>query len=287
MRGILQKCRISGFPQEYTETLMCSLFGQGNAEPNWITPQDCAWLPPHTPSATPSFTSPTTPATPATPNFTAPVGSCSVCPMDFSLKLNRSRSFRQDVEEQMLKSKFYTNYMGGSPKDDDSNIPSDEGEREVDEDDVWNYEPISPLTRFPQDFYDRAALKGGSIIEATPRSSYLHPGEYVQLSTIATTPDRLTPIFQTRCPTPSSPNTMNQRNEQDPAFLRTLNAIRQLDDAPKPRPETRPLSVQFASKSVLIQDNEAERCTTSLTNRPIGAKKRYMAFVNKLRGLTD
>src|SRR6266487_484690 len=48
LRGTLQQCRISGFPLQYTECLLGTIFGHGDSKPDCIIPTDYPWpdLPP-------------------------------------------------------------------------------------------------------------------------------------------------------------------------------------------------------------------------------------------------
>ena len=43
MSGLIQKCRLSGFSQEYSEMLMSSLFGGNNVKPDLFKANDLAW----------------------------------------------------------------------------------------------------------------------------------------------------------------------------------------------------------------------------------------------------
>ncbi|PQE06190.1 Nucleolar GTPase ATPase p130 protein [Rutstroemia sp. NJR-2017a BBW] len=45
LRGILKSARLSGFRMDYTETLLQSIFGEGNDSPGWIVPIASAWPP--------------------------------------------------------------------------------------------------------------------------------------------------------------------------------------------------------------------------------------------------
>ncbi|KAL2061265.1 hypothetical protein VTL71DRAFT_7538 [Oculimacula yallundae] len=77
-------------------------------------------------------------------------------------------------------------------------------------------------------------------------------------------------------PSPSTPNKMNQLNEQDPAFIRTVNAMRSLDGAHTLR------QTMIASPKTPIDAGS----TGSGSKTPM-TKRKYMSFVNRLRGWHD
>lgn len=260
---------------------------------------------PHFPtSASAINSSSTSPGTPTTPLFGPYTNSSAVHPLSFSLKLSRSRSFRKDFEEQMLKSKFNSDYDGELSKTLDSNIleqeenenekmeEGDGGKEDSNEkckcengcDDDGINEKTSNLDS-SQASCDAFVSQPDPVMAITPQSHYMDPADTVESSTILQLEGRLTPIRQTGQSIPNSPNTMNQLNEQDPAFLRTLNAMRGLNETRNPGTVLggRPLSFQNSPKPA-NQDVGVERCVTSLNNRSNSTRKRYFTFVNRLRG---
>ncbi len=58
LRGILRRCRVSGFMLEYTEQLLTAAFADGDRKPEFIKPIDCAWPPMPPPSVPPSLAPP-------------------------------------------------------------------------------------------------------------------------------------------------------------------------------------------------------------------------------------
>lgn len=276
---------------------------------------------PHTPdtsyfprsgSAMPSRSA--SPGTPTTPLFGPYTDSDAVHPSAFNLKLSRSRSFRTDFEEQMLKSTFNRDYNEEDPAQNDSNIieqdetedammevqstsmqkhdfgnwvSSDEGD-----DDEKNYATTPPRLDRSGDF----DLGPDLVMAATPRSNHLDPHNIVEMTKTPKKMGRLTPICQYKGTLPNSPNTMNLLNEQDPAFVASLN-VRRLDSidigsrSATPAvfanaPTIRPISYQHLKPDT--SDNAGgERCVTSLNNRSNSTRKRYFTFVDKLRGRVE
>lgn len=97
LRGILNKCRVSGFPLEYSKEILNSLFGDGKPLPAYTTPSEKAWPGPQQ--------TPLPPSEPPTP--------ASLTSMEFGLKLHHSisiRSFTEEIEDEMSKYAPSTQY---------------------------------------------------------------------------------------------------------------------------------------------------------------------------------
>ncbi|PBP26343.1 alpha beta hydrolase fold protein [Diplocarpon rosae] len=119
---------------------------------------------------------------------------------------------------------------------------------------------VSPTPRFlPTPFQDQKHLKtqvsSSSLRPQTPTSKPCIP----RAST-----DR--PL------TPRTPNKMNALNEQDPAFVRTLEAMRSLDGTLR--------------RSTMIASPKRSPSNAS-EQTPAPSKRRYLSFVYRLRGLSD
>lgn len=81
---------------------------------------------------------------------------------------------------------------------------------------------------------------------------------------------------------PPSMSIMNAMNEQDPAFIRTMEALH-AREGPTRHPEVeRSQSMMPARQSIA---DSGDRCFSSMSSRSVnGAKKRYASFLSKLRG---
>ena len=91
-----------------------------------------------------------------------------------------------------------------------------------------------------------------------------------------------------RSSTPQSPNAMNRRNEQDPAFLRTLDALRSLDNSEKPKVVRKSRTQSMIPSPIRKQEAEVgERSQVSFApqQRSEGTVRKYLSFVKRLRGV--
>ncbi|TAQ91178.1 hypothetical protein B7494_g530 [Chlorociboria aeruginascens] len=94
---------------------------------------------------------------------------------------------------------------------------------------------------------------------------------------------RLLPIPPRTSP-PRSPNTMNDLNEQDPAFLRTLNALRSIESAPKTTSNSGSSLLPDSNTGNMENADIPDCCVSSLSQtKSEGQKHRYKRFVDKLR----
>ncbi len=123
LRGILQRCRVSGFMLDYTEHLLTAAFADGDRKPEFIKPIDCAWPPMPPLSMPPSLAPPpssiasdsasnlqsTSPFPPfglgidygdLSPDDTSTLSPASASPPGI-LGLHHSKSFAEEVEEGM------------------------------------------------------------------------------------------------------------------------------------------------------------------------------------------
>lgn len=116
--------------------------------------------------------------------------------------------------------------------------------------------PLTPLMA-PTCFQDQRQIR-------TPISA-LRPRTPISVS-------RIPRAVVTPSPRAKTPNRMNALNEQDPAFIRTLSAMRAFDGRLKPQ-------THIASP---IKAIDALGIST-----PGPSKRKYLSFVNRLRGLPD
>ena len=282
LRGVVQQSRISGFTLPYTEMLLSAIFAEGDAEPEYIVPTDAAWpeLPEpeplviHSfcPSPNPAPTAPMTPTTPVTPIF------------ESGLELSRTGSFDEDVKDEIKKYEpsVYSNYTTAPPDDalaEEESCPTTSTTGTSLSDHVRQYEVLLPSSHsifgseLSLDRYSAQKLENS----CTPRSQLIHE-DYLDI----TRRDLNAVSSMNPRHSAPSPNTMNNMNERDPAFLGTLG----LRPVPKTPIRNRPHSVLMAfnprKESATKPQN---RCVTSMSanRKSEGAKKRYLTFVNRLR----
>ena len=123
LRGILQRCRVSGFMLDYTKHLLTAAFADGDQKPEFIEPSDSAWPPMSPPLVSPPFAPPPSTidsdsasnlrSTSPFPPFGLGIEFCDLSPDDAStlspasasppaiLGLHHSKSFAEEVEEGM------------------------------------------------------------------------------------------------------------------------------------------------------------------------------------------
>ena len=203
-------------------------------------------------------------------------------------KVFKTRSCGKDAIDEIenYEPSVYSNYTAAPPEDEFAEeeprpVISDTGTTLADH--VRQYEVLLPSRRsiFGSDLsLDRYTAQNVEALY-TPRSQ-LHREQLE-------TPGEDRSAFPSIDPRPSapSPNTMNSMNERDPAFLGTLGALRPEIKTPM---RIRPRSVLMAFNPRNESATEQQsRCFTSLgaNESSEGSKKRYFAFVNRLRGRTD
>jgi len=264
-RGTLQKCRISGFPLQYAKLLLSTIFGEGDAKPEYITPNDYPWPP--------------LPPSPVCPSYGPSLIAASMSPMDFSLTLCRSRSFAQDFEDEIAKyeASIYSNYTTAPADETLVNEDADAAFGETAADDFRTNETLLLNIKSPEMVDGGTPVRCSPNDVATPRSYHPICDEFLR-----TPSDCLTPTSSLPFNMPNSPNAMNQMNEQDPAFLRTLNALRRHDDN---QGGARSQSVMATTTSKVEESQKADRSHTRFINHSLGGKKRYFSFISKLRGV--
>lgn len=281
LRGILQKSRISGFTLPYTEMLLCAIFAEGDIDPDYNTPEDLAWPP--VPAQTP-FQS-----------FDPLSNTVSTAPM-FELSFTPTSSFAQDVEDEMLKyeSSVYSDKtnlpMDDSAVKEEPGLPKSGAVTSITEH-VQRYQNcVGSIDASDQSKWGQSGRPNSNSDQWSSHQLQFLDNPLARNTTNGSQRGLLaaTPCTDSRCPTPKSPNTMNQMNEQDPAFLRTLQALRSLDEpniVKKPRPKSMIPSPKSTNKDVTSD----ARCKTSMSTYPRaeGAVRKYFSFVQRLRGRSD
>jgi hypothetical protein len=111
LRGLLKRCRITGFTHEYSEMLLCCMFAAGNDGPAYTTLENCGpWpaVPPQTPW----------------PRYDSALNSLSLAPMSPQFKLPYTpsflnESFPEEVKEdmRMYESSVYSDVSTAHPDD--------------------------------------------------------------------------------------------------------------------------------------------------------------------------
>ncbi|CZT09579.1 uncharacterized protein RCO7_03700 [Rhynchosporium graminicola] len=308
LRGMLQQCRISGFPDAYSRELLNSMFRYGNEAPEYEIPENNAWpfAPPLLTLSEPRSLEPCT-SEPPTP--------ISLVSTEFGqLQFQQTRSFFKEMEDQMSwystspKSSNYTL----SPRFDDPIIPTkDEEDAKVEddtkadestredgsveseqhelhtEDHAQAYQALLPEMVFPElhlsepSAIEVAFKRLEPPLNSTPESTTPAIPELFQPAKIGTTLRPCTPASASKSripraftqPSPSTPNKMNELNEQDPAFIRTVNAMRSLDGS------------SMLRHSMIASPKRPD--SPGARNRTPPTKRKYMSFVNRLKGCVD
>lgn len=302
LRGILQQCRVSGFPEAYSKELLNSIFRYGIIPPDYIIAEDDAW--PFLPSRRPTLLL-------SEPRTSEPPTPTSMVSMEFGqLKLQHSRSFVEEMEDEMswyLISPKSSNYAL-SPRLDTPTPAKlqkpDDGSKSPLKDHVQTYKALLPEMIISEpSIFDTTAPSASPATPATllpPAAPDASPSSITSVTTpgnadisvtkaepglsVTTTVTLLprTPISKSQIPraftepSPRTPNKMNELNEQDPAFIRTVNAMRSLDSA-----NTRRHTMIASPKTPRNAGSAGTGKSTPMS------KRRYMSFVNRLRGCVD
>jgi len=303
LRGILQRCRISGFPSDYAKLMLSAAFGDGEQEPAFIMPSCSAWPPVPVPVIEPLVVTSYLPAMsapvglgltlPHRRSFSAEVAAPSVFP-SLSLTLHHSRSFSDEMEDEI--SRY------GSLFDFDKPFES-----KLLRETQYNV-GISPLQdQQAQDvrasiISDSSTSLGSPVDASTPRTQSLASGEIWCTRTFSISESRgsLSP--------PRSPETLNKLNEKDPAFMLPVSALKTLSQleaneqdpafirvVPSRRSSqtsTPPLAnenVPMApTTTVTMVESPALRSVSSMSTRTDDSngsiKRRYTTLMAKLRG---
>jgi hypothetical protein len=279
LRGTLQRSRISGFELEHTHQMLSSMFGEEDEEPEYIVPLDDAWPPLPPPDISTSFSSSLNQSllspdisyssSPFNPSFLSPISS-------FSLELDllgRNRSFAEEFENELSKynASIYSNYTtraAATVKNDGESLNNDNTVTKH----VRRYQAVLPTREFSECSTAGRSTEAGP---ATPRFNHLH--ENVRTTSFEVAVDRLGVT-----PTPSSLDLLNDINEQDPAFLRALNAMRGPDL--RVGEEAGRLSIAPQNSSLCVEN--AKSCLTinvrTNTSTTTSTNKKFLSFVSKL-----
>jgi hypothetical protein len=391
LRGILKKARLSGFRMDYTETLLQSMFGEGDDSPGWTFPIASAWppLPPQ------QNTFPNQMIKIATPYSVSPVGTCysaSASSETLRSRLTRESSFyshrranysedfspltprqsRPGTSQSSLVAEHVRKYhdtlppltpsdtSGDTDRDERDSIETpkrsttmDHNEEKMvsgngdhgivkdqDQQELGQYKPgllsrQSSTQKVSKSRLPRRINAQNQNLTATssPLADSDHkltPQKTSKLSsktssscdkhhtpTVVQNRNLLTPSPSAQLPSicTTSPNTQNRLNEQDPAYLRSLEALRSacvsvasgiLSPAPVARDPTknsrsRPTSMTLWANMNIEFMGEPD---TSFNIRGMGAGagqrmgtntepgredttgvgRRYLRFIDRLRG---
>lgn len=173
----------------------------------------------------------------------AQLSTASIVSIDFGLTLHHSPSFAQDFEDELNR------YSSPSSESNYTFSPdlAPDGKKITLSEYVETYQALLP-----------AIAASSPSVHSTPR--------FAHLEIERTTPD--TPTTTLPEPSPKTPNKMNELNEQDPAFIRTVNAMRSID---------------LRRQSMIAAPKTPDKSDSLGT----GTKRKYMSFVNRLRGCVD
>lgn len=263
-RGLFQRFRMSGFSLFYTQELLTVIFGDSDSENDldFLHPSEPAWPP--VPAPYPYKFDP-----PLLANSSTSARSI------YEITLSRSPSFAKSFEEELssrspLSETHIFESMNAIIKEEDSDGLRSPGVKLHDD------------ACLPCGILDRANV-GTSSLPPDNDNSGTKSTDGTADGTACLTP---TSSHASRVSSPSSPNTMNKKNEKDPAFLRTLQALQStdllVDTQAKPRPLSYP-SPQRPKFDALLS-GLSFKSTPGGSTRSESSKKRYMMFLNRLRG---
>ncbi|CAG8980974.1 hypothetical protein HYALB_00011082 [Hymenoscyphus albidus] len=293
----LHKLRIAGYPLGYSRLLLNAMFAKGFKEPKVIVPKESPW-PANLPTIVPpvrypsTFNSPEVPSTDVLQPMPA---------MSYKLNLKRSPSLVEEFENELQRyaSSSSSNYTSAN-----ENTLVEQLEEKVRggftlADHTQRYADLVPaFSSAAGSTEDLLSAQGSQYTPATPRFQTF--GDHLNVERKRRTPkgvtfDRLdAPSPPARLPTP---NTMNEINEKDPAFLRSVSALRVGHGVVSPdisrtfsgraTPEVmlRSTSVQGARRTSL--DHTHHRSTTSMSMAQIrqgSVRQKASMFFNKIRG---
>jgi len=269
------------------------MYGEGDDKLNYITPEECAWPP-----------LPPRPASTVCDSALDGLSTRWMAPYGYSLTLTRSPSFAQTFEEEISKcetslSSTYTHTQGDETLVEDDNAGTPEHPTTI-ADHVQRHrgrmfsltasssssnglltQPSSPAETNPRIRFSGIETPQANSIENLPEEDTNREEDNRAL--LSPTPNQ-----DSRSGTPTSPNTMNKLNERDPAFQRTVKALRSVKNTANQaaRPKIRPVSFASPSSSKIDSVTSPARCQTSFEThqQSDGTKKRYTTFFNKLRG---
>jgi hypothetical protein len=259
--------------------MLLAIFADGDHELELVVPQDSAWPPVPPPSATDPF---------YVSNL-SPINA----PLPSGFRQQHTRSLAEELEEEM------PNRYSMQSNCTVSSLLAEQL-RDLESDDTLKKDAKQSSS---------VELSDG---QSTPRFEHLRTGEILCTRTFGVAEGTRTPSPEGSS-TPKSPNALNKSNEQDPAFILTLNAIKtqtqteaneqdpvfirslralrsnSQGDASLVASENRPLTFAATSTTTTIE-SAAQRCGTSVSaranesNGSTGSKRRYFSFVNRLRG---
>jgi hypothetical protein len=338
--GKLRQLRLAGLPLDDTLKLL-KTFVDASGEPTFMKPPTPAWPPLPPASIVEYLTSAfNTPISSFSSNFDGSVpplfplaltSSTSTYQLEFNRSPSLVREFRNGLGRcnSTASDSTFSNYTIGN----DEKTLVEEGEDTLDgaekstfDNPTQEYrELVSSFTQsVPSNDCHLSAGTTHTYMPATPRSTTMGDIDAgagsmrCKLAKPSVRFDSLTPSPPSRATTPRTPNAMNARNEQDPAFVRSVNALCGVDLSAtntdqnnvlnrglglgldfiqpvlasvftSPEPLLRSTSMQGHRRSSSDQARPA-RCTTSMSMAAIkrgNVKRKCMNFVNKFIGRTD
>ncbi|KAE9366945.1 hypothetical protein N431DRAFT_495309 [Stipitochalara longipes BDJ] len=307
LRGILQRCRISGFTFEYTKHMLSAVFGDEVQGPELIIPSDPPWPPATIPVVEKSVVTSYLPAisAPAAPSglgltlhhrrsLSDDIAAPSAFP-SFGLTLHHSRSFSDEMDDEM--SRFSSIFDFTAPF---TGVLLEEHRHSAEDP---NTEDLKGSTVRASIISDGSTSLGSPTGASTPHFEHLGQGEILCTRTFGFSESHRSPS------PPKSPETLNKMNERDPAFIRAVSALKtqsQLEandqdpafiravqamrsnsqtDAPPVANENTPIA---SITTVTMIVGPAQRSVSSMSSRPNDTKgsikRRYTSIMDRLRG---
>jgi hypothetical protein len=282
LRGRLQRSRISGFTLSYTQTLLCALFAAGDEDPNYKEPEDYPW-PPLPPG---SVIIPT-------PKI--------VSEFQFGLESSNGRSFVEEMEDEKQDDETLMDEPGNHELSQTSAYATGHGNEALATDDSTRTPRNNGIIpgRVPPYQEDMPWVTESNLSANGNPAPFISDSHFISRSCFVDYGLSRSSPFDHNYPmsTPrkhsrpnaesKSPNTMNRLNEQDPAFLRTINALRSVDNQySTPTEIMRPKSV-LNSRKPRSESKPSDRCPPSLELRRSSEStdKKYSSFLDKLKGM--
>lgn len=255
--GVVQSSQVSGFPREYTEFLLTAMFGDGKKTPDFKTPKWFAW-PVFLPK--PDITRESKEDESTTGNFEDRIREI-VGPKEQSNSTIKITDRENDVEVSGRPSITITN-------NDDPAQP------------IQQTQSNTPLANGSATSKVKFAIPHLSKTKSGLSKSYVAETDPVRPSTPEQGGSISIPGETSKSGSfPISPNTMNRLNEQDPAFRRTLDALRPVESTPMVK------SVLFSHPYQPGSDANDLNHSKLGGSKPGAADKSQPSFMGKIKGM--
>jgi hypothetical protein len=272
--GKVQSSRMSGFTQEYTKLILSALYSIGNKDPEYKTPNDPPW-----------------PIYPAGSVITPTPK--SVSEFEFGLHSNKSQTTtsESDIERQGSKILEPKLVESSTIHDDTATNRSSSvtgGNNIVLAERITSV-PVSlsgstPLIHIPEPTGDESSthrIDGNSAPQSVSADTVLaRPStpEQEHSASVQIESSGSSKLL-------GSPNTMNKLNEQDPAFRRTIDALRQVDNRARAPARLPALDSVLNIGSLQSETSPAGSNPDPKGTERVIANKKQSSFVGRVKGM--